>query len=486
MPEVIIDAAWESDAGAKPLCVDLDGTLVRTDMLYESLLKLLSINPFYAVILPFWLLRGRAYLKRQIAQRVRLDVGVLPYRAELLKYLQQQAAGGRRLVLVTASDALIAAEIASHLGVFGDVVASDGTTNLKGRHKATALEARFGSGRFTYVGNEWADLPVWSAAGTAVVVSDDRCLADGAARVAAVERVFAAERGGLGTLLRALRIYQWVKNLLVFVPLVAAHRISDLEAIQHSLLAFIAFGLVASAGYLLNDLVDVEADRYHHAKKQRPFASGALDFRVGLVGAPALFAIAGAVCLALPTGFGLTLIVYLLASQVYSFFLKKLVLADVFTLAVLYTMRIIAGTAAIQVPISHWLLAFSVFLFLCLAFVKRYSELHTLRAQQRSEAKGRGYFVSDFELLASLGAASGYIAVLVLALYINSPEVKVLYNRPEVLWMVCLVLLYWISRIWLISHRGQMHDDPIVFALRDRASYLAGVVCAGAVILATL
>jgi 4-hydroxybenzoate polyprenyltransferase/phosphoserine phosphatase len=486
MSEVIVKASLDSDAVARPLCVDLDGTLIRSDTLYESLLKLLSSNPLYAVMLPFWLLRGRAYLKRQIAQRVRLDVRTLPYRTELLEYLQQQSAGGRTLALATASDVLIAEKIASHLGLFGVVIASDGSKNLKGRDKASALEARFGAGKFTYVGNDWADMPVWTAAGTAIVVSNDSRLLDGAAGVAAVEHVFSTERVGPDLLFRALRVHQWVKNILVFVPLLAAHRLGDLEAVAHSCLAFVAFGLVASAVYLINDLVDIEADRYHHIKKKRPFASGALDFRAGLIGAPLLLVLAGAISWTLPVSFAFALLAYLVASQLYSFVFKKVVLADVFMLAVLYTMRIIAGATAIQVPISHWLLAFSVFLFLCLAFVKRYSELHALRVQHKQEAKGRGYLVVDFDLLASLGASSGYIAVLVLALYINSPEVKILYNKPELLWLVCLVLLYWISRVWMIAHRGHMDEDPVVFALKDRASYLAGVVCAGAIILASL
>lgn len=469
-----------------PLVVDLDGTLIRSDTLYESLSKLLGVNPLYAVLLPFWLAKGKAYLKRQIAQRIRLDVSVLPYRRDVLSYLRNQYERGRPLVLATASDSLIAEQVASHLGIFRTVLASDGARNLKGRRKAMELEAQFGRGKFVYAGNGRADLPVWKSAGAAVVVSNSRRLRSDVTDMSEVERVFPSERIESKVLLRALRAHQWVKNILVFVPLLAAHRFGESGALGQAVLAFFAFGIVASAGYMINDLVDVEVDRHHHSKKSRPFASGGLDLRVGLIGAPVLLCLGIAISMFLPAAFGTTLLTYFVSSQLYSFGLKKIVLADVFTLAVLYTLRIIAGATATMVPMSQWLLAFSVFLFLCLAFVKRYSELHALRALEKQGAEGRGYLVVDFELLASLGASSGYIAVLVLALYINSPEVKILYRTPELLWLVCLVLLYWISRVWIIAHRGRMHEDPIVFALKDRMSYSVGAICAAAVYLATI
>lgn len=469
-----------------PLAVDLDGTLMRSDALYESLRKLLSRSPLCALLIPFWLAKGRAYLKRQIARRAPIDVSTLPYREEIVEYLRSQRNSGRKLVLATASDSLIAQEITSHLGLFDEVFASDGQNNLKGPRKAAKLAARFGHRRFSYLGNGREDLAVWRAAGTAVVISDDRKLADSIQTTTSIEKVFPAGNAGFRSLLKALRLHQWVKNSLVFVPLIAAHRVDDLLAVAETGLAFIAFGLVASAGYLLNDLTDVEADRHHSAKKNRPFASGALDLRAGFVGVPALLVVGTSISLLLPSAFTIALIAYFAASLIYSLYVKRIVLADVFMLAVLYTTRIIAGAVAIAVPTSQWLLAFSVFLFLSLAFVKRYSELNALRLKDMELAKGRGYLVIDFELLSSLGAASGYLAVLVFALYINSPEVGVLYRAPEYLWLFCLVLLYWISRVWIIAHRGQMHEDPIVFALKDRVSYGVGVAGMTSFILASI
>ena len=471
-----------ADPAQGPLVVDLDGTLIRTDVLYESLARLLHLNPLYAFLVPLWLGRGRAHLKRQVAQRASLNVQRLPYRQDVLSYLREQARGGRELVLATTTDALIADEVAAHLGIFSRVLASDGTTNLKGEAKAGRLQSIFGERGFTYVGNDWADVPVWRAAGSGVVVSANRRLAEQVARVTPIERMFMQPATGLRSLIKALRLDQWVKNVLVFVPLFAAHRAAELPLLGTASVAFIAFGLVASAGYLVNDLADIEVDRLSERKRQRPFASGTLDFRVGLAAVP-LLALGG-----IGLGFSLSwlvalaLIGYFGSAVLYTFLLKKIALADVFTLAILYTSRLVVGALAVAVPLSQWMLAFSVFFFLCLAFAKRYSELRELRTRKLHQAEGRGYLAEDFELLASLGAGSGFIAVLVLALYINSPEVAVLYRTPATLWLACLVLLYWISRLWIIAHRGTLDEDPIVFAIKDRTSYLAATLIGAAVV----
>lgn len=470
----------------RPLVVDLDGTLIRSDTLYESLWKLISRNPLHVFMIPLWLARGRAALKRQIAGRVAIDVAALPYRADLLNYLRAQRAAGRRLVLATASDRMIAEQVAAHLDLFDEVLASDGKTNLKGSHKAAALASRFGDRGYSYAGDGRADLPVWKLAATALVIGDDGRLADRVRETTPVEKTLSSGSSAGWPFVRALRLHQWVKNILIFVPLVAAHRVADPVALWQTTLAFLSFGLTASAGYLLNDLVDVEVDRHHPTKKYRPFASGALDFRAGFLGAPALLIAGAGISLLLPAAFTIALLGYFTATQFYSFYLKRIVLADVFMLAMLYTARIIAGAIAITVPTSQWLLAFSIFLFLSMAFVKRYSELNALKLEEKDLAAGRGYRVIDFELLSSFGAASGYIAVLVFALYINSPEVGVLYRAPEYLWLFCLVLLYWISRVWIIAHRGGMHDDPIIFALKDRVSYAVGAAGVASFILATI
>jgi len=469
-----------------PLVVDLDRTLIRSDMLYESLWKLICRNPLYCFLIPVWLVRGRAHLKQRIAQLTAVDVRLLPYHQELLDYLREERRNDRRLILATASDLSIAERIAAYLGIFDDVIASDGKINLKGTRKAEELARRYGRGSFSYAADGRHDLPIWQTAASALVVSDDQKLLHRIRKTTPIEKVFSGQKVTLRLFVKALRLHQWFKNVLVFVPLIAAHRVSDIATVAETVLAFLAFGLVASAGYLLNDLVDVDVDRRHPSKKDRPFASGALDFRFGFFGSPLLLAMGGGISLLLPGKFQVALFAYFAATQLYSFYLKRLVLVDVFMLAVLYTARIIAGALAIDVPVSQWLLAFSVFLFLSLAFVKRYSELHSLRQRDEELAAGRGYSVVDFELLSSLGAAGGYIAVLVFALYINSPEVRVLYRTPEYLWMFCLVLLYWISRVWIIAHRGRMHDDPIVFALKDRVSYLVGAAGVASFVLASI
>lgn len=471
-------------SSALPLCVDLDGTLVRSDVLVESLLLLIKHNPLTVLLLPWWLLRGRAYVKQQIARRVRLNVASLPYQTDLLQFLTEQYQTGRRLVLATAADIKIAREVAGYLGIFSDVVASDGIRNLSGARKLDALRARFGEG-FDYAGNAPVDLPIWREARGAIAVNCGETLLRKARRDCRVREVFGrrSPATSLRAMVKAMRMHQWVKNLLIFVPLLMAHDLS-LGLWLNAAVAFVAFSLCSSSVYLLNDLLDLEADRLHPKKRSRPFAAGELPLATGLIGAPLLLAGALALALLLPPAFMLALTGYFALTLAYSFYLKQVVLLDALVLALLYTSRIFAGTYAIDVPLSHWLLGFSMFLFLSLALVKRYSELHLLRQQNREAAKGRGYFAGDLEQLANLGAAAGYISVLVLALYISSAEVTIHYSRPGLLWLVCPPLLYWVSRVWLIAHRGQMHHDPIVFAIKDRASYVVGLLAGVAVWLA--
>jgi 4-hydroxybenzoate polyprenyltransferase len=425
--------------------------------------------------LPFWLLKGKAYTKQQIARRVRLDVASLPYHAAFLDYLIAERRSGRTLLLVTAADQRIAHQIARHLGIFDEVLASDGKTNLSGRRKLQVLQKRFGEKGFVYAGYAPIDMTIWEHAQEGIAVSSSARLVDAARKVTAVQRVFTGQRTSFRTLLSAIRVYQWVKNLLVFVALLTSHRVTDFALVLDASYAFIAFSLCASSVYLLNDLLDLEADRHHHTKRQRPFAAGDLPLLSGMVLIPLFIGAAVAVSFLLPRGFQLILGVYFLLTLAYSFSLKAIVLVDVLVLTGLYTLRIIAGASAIGVPISYWLQAFSLFLFLSLALLKRYSELQQLRLEHRESSEGRGYLASDLEQIDSLGTASGYVAVLVLALYINSPEVVTLYTRPEWLWLLCPSILYWISRIWLLAHRGQVYDDPVVFALRDRVSYVIGV-----------
>ena len=452
------------------LAVDLDGTLLKTDLLLESLLALLHQKPQYVFVLPLWLLRGKAYLKQQIARHVSLDVSVLPYRNEFLHYLERERAGGRSLVLATANDEQMARQVSDHLKLFDLVLASDGATNLRGESKRDRLEAEFGEKGFDYAGDGRPDVVVWASARKAIVVGSNPQVSSAAARVAQVERVFEDRRKGPVKYLEALRPRHWLKNTLVFVPLVAAHRVHEIDLWRKGLVAFLAFGCFASSGYLLNDLLDRSADQRHPQKRSRPFAAGDLPVTYALIMIPALVGL-GCVLGRLLSSLCLEiLLIYFALTVTYSLYVKKIVLLDVILLAGLYTMRIMAGSAAVGIWPSYWLLAFSTFLFLSLALVKRYGELVIMRRVEGKDAKARGYEMIDGELLAAMGTASGYLAVLVLALYITSGTARVLYGRHELMWFLCPLLLYWISRVWLIAHRGRMHDDPLVFATGDPTS----------------
>lgn len=471
---------------SRVLCVDLDGTLLATDLLWESLLALLKRRPWSLVLLPGWLLKGKAYLKHQIAQRVELNPGSLPYRKDVLDFVKRENGSGREIVLATASDGKFARSVAGYLGLFSGVLASDGKINLAGRWKLKALETHIGNKGFDYIGNAKADLPLWRVASQVLLVNPSPRLLRQAQRVGPVRWIFGHREGPRRSLTKALRVDQWVKNVLLFVPLLTSHRLIEGRLVLSSLLAFLAFSFCASGTYIVNDLLDLESDRHHPSKRLRPFAAGGLPISTGVLLAllflGAGFAIAAVL---LPAPFSAALGLYVVITSAYSFYLKRIVAVDVLVLAGLYTLRVLAGGEAVNIPISQWLLAFSLFLFLSLAFVKRYAELSNAHARREALAKGRGYLVQDKELVRSLGPTSGYLSVLVLALYISSREVTALYRHPQVLWLACPLLLYWITRVWLLAHRGEIDEDPVVFTLRDTVSYAVGGVI-GLIILAAL
>ena len=461
-----------------PLCVDLDGTLIRSDLLLESALALIRKNPLYLFLLPLWLMRGKAVLKAEIAARVELNAAVLPYNRELIEWLRAERATGRSVWLCTAANERLAQAVAGELGLFDGVIASNSQVNLAGDSKAARLVQHFGAAGFDYCGNERRDLAIWKCARGAIVVNGSPAFERQVTAHVAVLRSFPAHGAKLQPLIRALRPHQWAKNVLVLVPLFAAHHAGDVSSAFAALLGILAFCLCASSVYVLNDLLDLEADRAHPRKSQRPFASGDLSIVTGFALTAALLMAAAVVAAFLPAKFQLVLATYYALTASYSLALKGIMLVDAVALAGLYTLRIIAGAAAVSVPLSFWLLLFSVFLFLSLAFVKRYAELDALRRQLRLKALGRGYTVEDLPVLQSLGTAAGYLSVLVLALYINSPDIEALYRRPKAVWLLCVLMLYWISRVWMKAHRGMMHDDPVVFALRDRVSLGLGFLAA--------
>lgn len=463
-----------------PLVVDLDGTLLRTDMLVESGFAFVRQHPEKSLAPLLWLTSGKAKLKEQLAEQTRLDVTTLPYHPEVLAFLEREKASGRRIILATASHRIHAEAIAAHLDLFDQVLATEAGHNLSAHAKRDALVAEFGERCFDYLGNARDDLHVWAAARQALLADPEFGVEAAARKLGNLAEVIRSDSHPLRAWIKQLRIHQWAKNALVFVPLLAAHRIDEGALILAGLLAFLFFGLCASSVYLLNDLLDLEDDRQHPSKRHRSLASGAVPIKAALLAIPALLlaAFAGAL-LFLPWPFTLGLAGYYLLTLAYSLHLKRVMVVDVLTLAVLYTLRIIAGTLAFGVALTFWMLAFSMFLFLSLALVKRYGELRESRSKGETErTRGRGYYPADLEMIAALGAASGYLAVMVLALYIQDGNTLNLYRHPQVIWLACPLLLYWITRTWMIVHRGWMHEDPVVFAMKDRNSLILAVLFA--------
>lgn len=339
---------------ATVLAVDLDGSLISTDLLWESATQYLAKNPLRAFLLPAMLGKGRAQLKFQLARQIELDVSTLPYRQDVLDWLHAEKSKGRRIVLATASDSLLADAISRHLGIFDEVIASSGTTNLSGDAKREALVSRFGERGFDYVGNTYVDLKVWKSAQRAIIVSPPSGLAESTAKITTVEYIFeVAKPNKLALWARALRLHQWLKNLLIFIPLLTSHRFNELSLFSNAVFAFLAFGLCASSVYLLNDLIDSQDDRLHRSKRKRPFASGDLSILQGWLAVPVPLLTALIITIAfLPEQFALALLCYYGLTLAYTFKLKRVLLLDVVTLSGLYTLRIIAGAFAIDVPLS--------------------------------------------------------------------------------------------------------------------------------------
>ncbi len=455
-----------------PLVVDLDGTLLRSDSLWESIL-LLATRRWYALLLiPVWLLRGKAYFKSRLAELVDLPVATLPYNEPFLTFLKMERARPRRLILATGANEKIAHAIAAHLGLFDQVLASDQTVNLSGLNKLAKIQAVLAGQPFDYAGNDGVDLSVWRQARRAILVNPTTQALVHAPRLTIVEKVFSDRKGGLLSYLSALRLYQWPKNLLIFLPILTSHLVTEWPLLARSVLAFFAWSLCASAVYVLNDLLDLAADREHIHKRTRPFAAGVISIAHGITIVPVLLIASLSLGLLLSPRFVAILGMYYIIAVAYSVFIKKVMLLDVATIAGFYTLRVIGGAEAIGVTPTFWLLAFSMFLFLDLALVKRYADLVVLRAPGKLRLEGRDYHVGDMPTLISLGASAGYLAVLVLALYLNSPGINVLYSHPKIVWLLCPILLYWTSRMWMKCVRCEMHYDPLIYALQDRASWI--------------
>jgi 4-hydroxybenzoate polyprenyltransferase len=463
---------------APPLVVDLDGTLLRSDLLLETGMAFVRSAPLRLPQLFYWLRQGKAALKEGLAHATDIDVSVLPYDPEVIALIEAEKGRGRRIVLVTASHHSLAERVAEHLQLFDEVLASDALRNLSAHRKRDLLIERYGRLGFDYMGNSHDDVAVWAAARQAYVVNPHPGVESRAQAHGNVRQVLRSNSATARDWARALRLHQWLKNALIFVPLLAAHQFGAAWLLWQGVLAFVLFGLCASSVYLLNDLLDLADDRHHPSKRNRPFAAGRLPLRSGVVACPVLLvaSLSGAALL-LPWEFAGVLATYYVLTLAYSVSLKQYMALDVIVLAMLYTLRIIAGAAAFDLPLTFWILAFSMFIFLSLALVKRYAELKEAhRKGATGKARGRGYYPTDLEMISSLGASSGYLSVMVLALYINDQRATGLYAHPQVIWLACPLLLFWITRVWMLTQRGQMNDDPVVFAIRDRVSLGVGAL----------
>ena len=465
-----------------PLIVDLDGTLLRSDLLLETGLLYLRNHPLRLDLPIRWLLEGKQCLKSKLAQHTELDITNLPFNQEVLKFIKDAKTKGRKVILATASHQLLVDKIADYLGIFDEVFATDDKVNLSGLKKAELLVQQFGAKNFDYIGNSKGDLEVWKVANKAISVNKSSSLI----RKAKSENInleFLSDTNLISPIMaytKAFRLHQWLKNLLIFLPFLASHRIFEGILLWKGLVGFLAFGLCASSVYILNDLLDLDNDRKHYTKRKRPFASGRLSIIWGMAAFPILLFISFLISyLFLPYKFFIVLCGYYTLTLAYSLRLKQYMIIDVVSLALLYTVRVFAGSALFTIPLSFWLLAFCVFLFLSLAFVKRHTELlRKFKTGKNEQIAGRGYTTDDLPMISSLGTSAGYITVLILALYINDKQIIQLYSHPKWIWFSCIIMLTWISRIWLLAHRGKIDDDPVIFAITDKFSLFIVILMA--------
>jgi 4-hydroxybenzoate polyprenyltransferase/phosphoserine phosphatase len=450
---------------------DLDDTLIKTDILLESVLKLIRTQPLRVLALPFWFARSKAFAKSKIANLVTIDPATLPYRDEVLRLIRERRQSGARTILASASNERVVRAIAEHLQCFDDVKGSSDTVNLKSGNKLAWIKETFNNAPFEYVGDSAADLPIWKSASRATLVNPSAAVLASVKQTGVAHAVISDKASSPKLIVRQMRVHQWIKNALLAVPLVAAHRIFDWGSWQNLIVGMMSFSLIASFVYVMNDMLDIDNDRQHPTKKNRPFASGLLPLRTGFLLAPALGLASLTLASALGPDFAAVIILYLVTNILYSTRFKESVMLDVVILASFYTMRLMAGSAATDVVISHWLLSFSTFFFLGLAMVKRYTELLRVVGRSKKALFGRGYTSEDRLPVLIMGITSSLVSIVILALYFHSPEMLALYSRPTRLWVLAPLMLFWNGRIWMLTNRGLVDDDPVVFAVRDRTSW---------------
>ncbi len=466
------------------LYVELDHTLLATNTFLESILLLVKRNPLFLFCILIWACRGLDHCQKQIAKRIHLDVTNLPYRQHVMTRLREEYEQGRVLALLSGWNLEIAQAVSKHLNMFSLIALRSDLRHFSSPQYQTALDTQAGQGGFIYMTHSQAEHQIWKVAQEVILVKPSGVGFHHQNANKSVEVLEQGKAPSLSVLSKALRVHQWVKNILLFIPIATAHQFFHIDQLFQAFVAFFAFSFCASGLYIFNDLLDLPADRRHPKKKYRPFASGTLSIKTGLWLQPILLGISFSISLlALPVLFSFLLVGYAITTVLYSTYFKKVAILDVLILAGFYTLRIFAGGVAVSVAISSWLLAFSVFFFLSLAFGKRYAELQIRKVEKYQGIERRAYVGADKEIIGTMGTMSGYMSVLVLALYLNSTEVLSTYQNPDFLWLICPLLLYWISRTWLLAHRGNLDDDPLIVALKDPNSYVVG---AGAAILAAL
>lgn len=467
-----------------PLCVDCDGTLIKTDILFESVLKLLAVNPLKIFNVIVWVLQGKKFLKEKLVANVKISVSSLPYNPAVLKYIKQKKDAGHNIVLVTASHQDNAEEIASFLNIFDHVFGTSKTVNLKGRNKANFLTDKFGAGGFDYMGDSNADLAIWEKSRKAILIGNTPFLHARLKNINNnIERI-PMNTNGLMMYLKLIRIHQWAKNMILFIPLLTSHSFLH---IPNGIIAFFSFSFVASATYIINDLVDLENDRAHHSKKRRPIAAGNISIPTAISLSILLMAV-GVGILFFINNIMFTLLVagYIVMTLAYSFILKKKLLIDTIVLSLLYCIRLLAGHIAMDVPLSFWLLSFSIFFFFSLALAKRYMEIsHSVKSEIIGKIKGRGYEENDLLPIGILGISAGMLSVAIFSIYLQSERVMSLYKAPMLLVLLIPIFLYWISRLWILAYRGFLNEDPVVFALKDKTSYLLLIIILFVILTAT-
>ena len=465
--------AQESISNDKtPLCVDLDGTLIKLDTLHQAILLLIRRKPSTLFLLPQWIRKGRAFTKNEVARRQSLNVKNLPYNNKLLSYIKSEKNKGRTIILVTASNYRTAEAVSKHLGCFDEVLSSSKSMNLFGSVKRDILKEKYNT--FDYVGDSISDLPIWAVSRKKILVNPSRkTLKKQSSDLLIVDKDPVSQ-----SIPKTLRVHQWIKNLLLFLPILLAHQLNTTFLITDAVFSFFSFSLAASAIYIINDLFDLEADQSHPRKKYRPFAAGNIQIIQGVFFSPLL--LIGSIILSsfLPVSFLYIIFLYILLTSLYSVYFKQLFGWDVILLTILYNMRIIAGGSVTNTPISLWLLIFSILFFLALAIVKRCIELKELSSNYRSNSnqRGRGYKVTHYNLLCKIGVITSISSTIVLIGYLLSNKVVQLYQSPFYLWLIIPLVAFWFLRLWKRVTQGNLHDDPLVFAITDIQTYITGIL----------